>query len=184
MKMELTKGKILISDPFLQDPNFQRTVIILTEHNENGSIGFVLNKPLGLELNEVILDFPKFQSKLFYGGPVQPDTLHFIHKLGSQIDGSQEICEGVFWGGNFETVKVLIEKKQVSASDFKFFIGYSGWAPEQLENELKSEAWMISEGNSEYLFSKNPNDLWENVLKDIGSKYAVIAQFPESPSLN
>lgn len=184
IKMKLTEGKILISDPFLQDPNFQRTIIGLTEHNENGSIGFVLNKPLGLYLNDVITDLTQFKSHLFYGGPVQPDTLHFIHKLGILIEGSKEITEGVFWGGNFETVKIMIENKKCKPNDFRFFLGYSGWAPEQLDDELKNKSWLVAEGRSNYFFSQSPKELWGEVLNNIGSKYSVMAQFADTPSLN
>ena len=182
--MKLSIGKILISEPFSLDPNFQRTIILLTEHDENGSIGFVVNKPMKIEVSDAVPDFPKFKAELFYGGPVQPNTLHFIHKLGGLVEGSIEVLDGIFWGGNFETVKILVEKKQVKASDFMFFIGYSGWSPGQLENEMENKAWLLAEGTKKYLFSKKQENLWGNVLQDIGSEYAVIAKFPETPSLN
>lgn len=177
------KGRILISDPYMLDPNFKRTVVLLTEHNE-GSIGFVLNKQTDLSINEAMKDFPTFNAPLFYGGPVQPDTLHFIHKLGDVLEGSQKILNGLFWGGNFETLKILVEQKQARPSDFKFFIGYSGWAAGQLERELEENAWLVTDANPEYAFADVPDKLWGDVLKDIGSQYAVMADFPENPSLN
>src|SRR5476651_2432719 len=113
------KGKILISEPFLNDPNFKRTIILLTEHNEEGSVGFIMNKPTELSLNDAIDDFPEFDSAIYFGGPVQLNTLQFIHRAGDIIEGSIEIMPGLFWGGNFESLKEQMEIGCLKPEDFR-----------------------------------------------------------------
>src|SRR5687768_14536842 len=128
------KGKILISEPFLNDPHFKRTIILLSEHNEEGSIGFVLNKPTEYKLNQVIDDFPEFDTLVYYGGPVQLNTLQFIYKGENIIEGSMEIMPGLYWGGSFDLLRTLIESKAVNPEDFRFFLGYSGWGDGQIND--------------------------------------------------
>lgn len=177
------KGYFLLSEPFLSDPTFKRSVILLTEHNKEGSVGFILNKDTGLNINELIDDFPEFNCKVFEGGPVQRDTLHFIHKMGDIIDDCHEVCEGVYWGGNFETLKTLIQNKIIKSNDILFFLGYSGWSPRQLRNEIKENSWILTPATQKFIFSKKLN-LWKDILKTLEQKYAIMANFPEDPSLN
>src|ERR1051325_3181117 len=177
-------GKLLISEPFLLDSYFKRSVVLLSEHGPEGTVGFILNKPTDLALNDALEDFPEFNVPLYFGGPVQTDTIHFIHTLGDKLEGSKEIMKGVYWGGNLETLKLMIETKQISEKDVRFFAGYSGWEPKQLEDELKGHTWMIANCDKNYAFSKEPEALWGSVLKNMGSQYAVLANFPDDPSLN
>src|SRR5215204_6333021 len=97
------KGRLLISEPFLPDPNFERTVVLLCEHNAEGSFGFVLNKPSAIKVNEVMEDFSNFDTVVFVGGPVQQDTLHFIHR-NVNIENAIDIAENIYWGGDFESL--------------------------------------------------------------------------------
>jgi len=177
-------GKILVSEPFLLDSYFKRAVILLGEHSEEGTVGFILNKPTDLNLNDALEDFPPFDVPLYFGGPVQTDTIHFLTTFGNRLEGSKEILPGIYWGGNLEALKVLIETKQVKPADIRFFAGYSGWMPKQLRDELKGHTWLISEGKRDIAFSDHPEDLWGKVLRLMGSQYAVLANFPEDPSLN
>ena len=178
------KGKILISEPFLQDFNFKRSIVLLCEHNEEGTVGFILNKPTQLKLSQLIEDFPDFNAPVYFGGPVQINTLQFIHRAGDIIEGTTEISEGLYWGGSFEVLKILIETNQVSPSDFRFFIGYSGWNPGQLEEEMKISSWIVTSVSLENLFSDEPDKLWGDILKKMGKKFAILASFPEDPSVN
>ena len=132
-------GCFLVSEPFLPDPNFERTVILLCEHNEEGSVGFVLNKPSILKFDEAIEDVHNFNVQLYIGGPVQQDTLHFIHRAGHLLEGSIKIGDNIYWGGNYEQLITIINNGELNKNDFKFFLGYSGWAPGQLEEELKQK---------------------------------------------
>jgi putative transcriptional regulator len=184
MQEQPEKGKILISEPFLNDPNFKRTIILLSEHSEEGSVGFILNKPTQFRVHHLIEDFPEFDAPVFFGGPVQVNTLQFIHKAGNIIDDSTEIADGLYWGGSFEILKLLIEAKQVQPSDFRFFIGYSGWSNGQLEEEIKINSWIVTSTTTENVFSDEPDKLWGGILKSMGKKFAILASFPENPSVN
>lgn len=179
------QGKLLISEPFLNDPYFGRAVVLLTEHNESGSLGFILNKPIELNLADVIDDFPEFNGKVYLGGPVKRNNLFFIHTLGKKIDDSVEIIPGLFWGGNFDMVKSLISCKVIQDNEIRFFAGYSGWAPQQLTQEIKDQSWFVGNPQVDLIMKDEPgNQLWSHLLKDMGKEYAIIANFPVDPSLN
>lgn len=183
-KVKPEKGKILISEPFLNDPNFKRTIILLTEHSEEGSIGFVLNKPTAFRIHEVIEDFPEFETLVYYGGPVQLNTLQFIYRGENLIDGSTEIVPGLYWGGSFEILKELIRNHSVHPDDFRFFLGYSGWTDGQIEEELELNSWIVSGTGIDNIFSNEPDKLWRDILKGMGKKFAILASFPDNPSVN
>src|ERR1017187_1503781 len=183
-KIEIKAGRLLISEPFMNDQYFGRSVVLLCEHNADGTIGFILNKPMVLTINEAMDDFPNIDGNVYFGGPVQSNMIHFIHRMGDKLPGSYEIANGIFWGGDFETLSFLIDTKQISGNDVRFFAGYSGWDPKQLKKELKEKTWIIGEGNLKYLFSEDPDHLWREVLKNMGKEFSVIANFPEDPSLN
>ena len=105
-KLTPEKGRLLISEPFLPDPNFERTVVLLCEHNVEGSFGFVLNKPGIVKVDEVMDELKNFNHDIFIGGPVQQDTLHFIHR-NKEIEGGAAVMQDICWGGNFENVLFL-----------------------------------------------------------------------------
>ncbi len=178
------KGKILISEPFLNDPNFKRTIILLTEHNEEGSVGFILNKPTELKFNDAVDGYPDFDALIYFGGPVQINSLQFIHKAGDIIEGSIEVMPGLYWGGSFDSVKDLLEAGKLKPEDFRFFIGYSGWGDGQLMEEIGINSWIVADTKIEDIFSEEPDNLWREILKGMGKKFAILASFPENPSVN
>jgi len=138
---ELAKGKILISEPFLGDPNFSRSVILLLEYSkENGAVGFVLNKPTDLNMSDMIEEYPIDSFRYHYGGPVKPENVFFLHTLGDSIDHSQQIIPGLWWGGDFDQITSLIKSGTVPQREVKFFGGYSGWAAQQLKMNFWKEA--------------------------------------------
>ncbi len=184
MNEEPSKGKILISEPFLNDPNFKRSIILLSEHNDEGTVGFILNKPTQLKVTQLLDDFPEFDSMVNFGGPVQVDTLQFVHRLGDIIEGSTEIAEGLYWGGSFDNLKELIRLNRVSPEDIRFFLGYSGWTGGQLDDEIKINSWIVTSATVENVFSDEPDKLWADILKGMGKKFAILASFPENPSVN
>lgn len=177
------KGKFLVSAPHLTDI-FRRSVIYLVEHDKNGSVGFVLNRPMKYNIDDVIEDFPDFKSKVFLGGPVQTELVNFIHKAPDKIEGGYEIKDGIYWGGNFENLKVLVESHSLNPEDFRFFVGYAGWSPNQLEDELKESSWYIADANEDFIFSGEPEKLWQNILKTMGGEFITISTFPDDPSVN
>lgn len=178
------KGMILISEPFMVDPSFKRSVVFLADHDDKGSVGFVLNQPLGISLQDVVDEnIGNFNVPVFFGGPVQQDMLHFIHCLGEKIPGGVEIKKGLFWGGDFESIISLIDKGEIKSDDIKFFIGYSGWSEGQLTEEIEQNTWFVSPSDSNGVFSKDEN-LWKIVIRKLGVKYAHVANFPENPFMN
>ena len=177
------KGKVLISAPMLGDI-FKRSVILLTEHNEEGSVGFILNKPTDLKLNEIIEDFPEFDAKVYLGGPVQRDSLNFIRRKNYFEDDSYEISEGLYWNGNYEKLKILIETGNIDPEDIKFYLGYSGWGPGQLDNEMSIKSWYVNTPTSEMIFDEDDSKLWSTILRSMGNEYTVISTFPDDPSVN
>ena len=177
------RGCLLIAEPFMKDEHFKRAVVLLAEHNEEGTVGFILNRPLDITLRDVMADTGNCLLPLFLGGPVQRDNLFFVHTLGHIIDESMPVSEGLWWGGNFETVKELAKRKELEEDQIRFFIGYSGWTNGQLEEEMKLNSWIVTKAIPRHITL--PHDkLWGTILKSMGKKYAEIANYPEDPSLN
>jgi putative transcriptional regulator len=178
------RGKILISEPFMFDYYFKRSVVLLAEHNEDGSFGVIINKPMTMAFNEVVKNFPDFDAEIFLGGPVKTDSLFFIHTLGEEIEDSMPIVEGLFWGGNLEQVKEMILLNLINKKNFRFYIGYSGWMPKQLDMELKRDSWVVSSINSEQVMKSDPDKLWKDSLLKLGGQYKMWTKFPTEPTLN
>ncbi len=178
-------GQLLLSEPFMLDENFRRTVVLVCEHTEDsGTVGLIVNRPVNLKFNEVVEDFPKFNSKLFLGGPVGTDTLQFIHRLGNKVEDSLQLTEELFWGGNFEQVKTMIANEEIGPDDIRFYLGYSGWSPGQINQELKDNSWIITPANYNRIFKIPIADLWRAVMKEMGGVYDTMAGYPENPTLN
>jgi putative transcriptional regulator len=178
------KGMLLISEPFLEDPNFDRTVILLCEHNEQGSFGFVINQSANISLKEVIEIAESNDQQLFVGGPVEHNTLHFIHRFPS-LENGVEIINGLYWGGDFDQLLALIDTGQATKEDVKFFVGYSGWETDQLEEELKINSWIVSDiRNPDLLFMQEDKELWKKVLVELGGKFSIYSNYPSDPRLN
>jgi len=181
---DVKTGSVLISEPFLRDPNFDRTVIIICKHNEEGSLGFVLNKPLELKLDEVAKDFGENESDLFSGGPVQGNTLHFLHKGLVDIEDSLEVAPGLFWGGSFDDLKWKIRSGEILIEDVRFFLGYSGWDIGQLDEEIKHRSWFVANLEDDSIFDIDPGTLWKKILEHMGGKFKMVSNYPQDPSLN
>jgi putative transcriptional regulator len=178
------KGRLLISEPFLPDPNFERTVVLLCEHNEEGSFGFVLNKMSTVNLDDIIEDINDFSEPVLVGGPVQQDTLHFVHKA-AYIEGGKSLGNGLYWGGNFEQLMILIDTHEIKTNDFKFFIGYSGWGAGQLQEELDANSWIVTPNvTTDLIFKHDADKLWKTVLRGLGGRYNVYSNYPIDPRLN
>lgn len=183
--IEPERGDLLISEPYLSDPNFDRTVILLCEHDENGSFGFVLNKPAKSNLSELIEEVDGFDADVHVGGPVQQNTLHFLHRSPAKLSGDKEIINGIFWGIDFDGLLTSINTKMVSENDLKFFVGYSGWSEGQLMDELRAKTWIVyKKATPELVFETNAEELWKEALKNMGGKYRIISNYPTDPRLN
>lgn len=178
------KGKVLISEPFLQDNYFKRSIVLLTEYSSEGAVGFVLNKPIDLNANDVIKDFPKTDALISLGGPVNTNTLHYLHTLGDIVPKSVKVLENIYWGGDFEVIKKLIESGNISREQVRFFLGYSGWHANQLDDELAENAWVVSELEPQEIMAPISKHFWKTTLKKMGKKYEMWANFPENPQMN
>ena len=178
------RGRILISEPLLNDYYFSRSVILLAEHNEEGSFGIIMNKPLDVSFNEVVKDFPTFGGDIFLGGPVKSDSLFYIHTLGDIVENSYEIINGLFWGGETKIIKDMIISGHIKSNQIRFFLGYSGWNPNQLEEELKRNSWVVSNTNSDFLLNVDYNLLWEKSLISLDKDYEIWTKFPKNPNFN
>ncbi|MBI3142370.1 MAG: YqgE/AlgH family protein [Bacteroidetes bacterium] len=179
-------GDFILAEPFLPDTNFYRSVVYLAEHGPNGSIGFVVNQPLGLSLKDVIhteqteeLDFP-----LYAGGPVGSDTLYVLHQLGDHVRDSRFIARHTYWGGDFEQIKYLLINKNADHRDLKLFLGYSGWEAGQLDEEMAQGSWIVLRGMDELIFSPQEVSIWEEALRKKGGRYALLAKSPKKPDWN
>ncbi len=178
------KGQLLIAEPtILNDTSFKRSIILLTEHTKESSVGFILNRPLEYNLNDLIPEID-CNFTVFQGGPVEQDNLYFVHKVPELIPDSIEVTNGIYWGGNFESLKTLLMTKQLQSSDIRFFLGYSGWSPGQLEDELKTNSWFISENDFLNIFTTDNETIWKNKLLQKGGKYKLWANAPSDINLN
>ncbi len=177
-------GNLLVSEPFMQDPNFRRSVVLITETGEEGAIGFILNQKSNLMIKDLMADCNS-EFSVFIGGPVAPDTLHFIHSCYHKLNSGVEIAEGVYWGGNFETLQILLDQGHINSTEIKFFVGYSGWGEGQLNSELQQNSWLVADKfNPAVIFVEDEENLWREVIIGMGPKYAHIANFPENPQWN
>jgi len=178
-------GRLLISEPFMMDPNFKRSVILLTEYSSDGAMGFILNHPSEFFLGDLMPELSYSEIPVFIGGPVANNTLHFIHCCPEKITDGVEIAENIYWGGDFEVVKKLITSYQLNPDEIRFFTGYSGWTTRQLDDEIKEDSWIVADKLSkETIFSSDEENLWKQVVRSLGQRYAHIANFPENPALN
>jgi putative transcriptional regulator len=182
---DVRTGKLLIAEPFMLDPNFRRSVVLLTDHKaEEGSLGFIINKKLDLRLNDLLPDFPEFNAALYGGGPVESNSIHILHNIGDLLEGSTRISSGVYWGGDWEHLKFLIEAKLVEPKHIRFFLGYSSWEENQLKEEVDTDSWILSDMHANYLFNLQPHTLWRTVLQHKGNSFAIIGDMPDHNQVN
>lgn len=181
---ELKENHLLIAEPFLKDDNFMRSVVYLCKHSDEGSFGFVLNKVFEQTLDELFEGLEEHPFPVYVGGPVEPDTIHFLHQYPELISGSYALTNEIYWGGDFEDVKSLIRNNQLESNKIKFFIGYSGWDKSQLENELNEKTWLIAQSSKKVIFDLPAGDIWKESIKLLGSDYEIMANFPIDPQLN
>ncbi len=180
-----SKGHLLVAEPtIIGDVSFNRSVVLLADHGKQGSIGFIMNKPLDYYLSDLIPEITS-EFKIYNGGPVEQDNLYFIHKIPSLIPGSVEISSGIYWGGDFTMVAQLIYENQIKPNDIRFFLGYSGWEAFQLNQELEANSWVIVENSYKMnIFGKSYDTFWKDKMIELGGEYLLWSNAPENPSFN
>ncbi|MEM6645442.1 MAG: YqgE/AlgH family protein [Bacteroidota bacterium] len=180
---QLGPGILLIAPPMMDDPNFRRAVVLLCEHGDEGSFGLVLNRMLELELRDVLDEAELAADPLSLGGPVQPNTLHVLHRQES-LDEAVAVTDGVYWSGDFERIIEQVRLGQAPEGEFRFFLGYAGWGAGQLEEELSHDSWIVTPVRADEVFAVEPEKLWRHVLRRMGGDYAILANFPTDPRMN
>ncbi|WP_321331381.1 YqgE/AlgH family protein [uncultured Bacteroides sp.] len=179
-----SRGKILISEPFLLDATFGRSVVLLIDHTKEGTMGLVMNKEIPLLLNDVIKDFQYLESiPIYKGGPLATDTLFYLHTLPN-IPDALPVSKGLYLNGDFDILKTYILQGNPIEGNVRFFLGYSGWDFDQLHQEIKENTWLIGKGDKQSLMNEEVNNMWKKSLKKLGHKYATWSRFPQIPSLN
>ena len=186
MSTPLGKGVFLIATPALRDPNFRQTVILLCEHGPEGALGVVLNRPTEMNITEVLPQVPVLEGqghRVFSGGPVQQESLLVLYHLNEEIEDTHAVLDGVYLGGNLDALKRLLEVPEEKEL-FRAYMGYSGWGPGQLENEMKSGSWLTMPAQPNMVFENHSTRLWANVIQTFGDKYSIYTHMPVDPSLN
>ena len=182
--IEPAENILLIADPFLKDPNFMRTVVYMCRHSDEGSFGFVLNKIFEQTLDELINGLEGIELPVYYGGPVQTDTVHYIHQYPDLIPECYKISDDIYWGGDFETLKALLRSNKIEPQKIKFFIGYSGWEKDQLALELSEKSWLTATATRKIVFDTGSDEVWKESLKHLGGHYEMLINYPIDPQLN
>jgi putative transcriptional regulator len=179
-------GELLLSEPFLQDENFSRAVILVCEHEDKiGSVGFVMNKPSILNLGDLVTELDFLKAEVFVGGPVEQNTLHFIYFGIQLMEESKPLGNDVWWGGDFSDLIQHINSGELDLNQVRFFMGYSGWSSGQLAAELSAESWIVySDPWSQELFDNSPDQLWRSLMKSKGGDFEIQSNYPIDPRLN
>ena len=184
-KADLEVGKILLSEPFLSDAYFGRKAILLCEHNEEGSFGFVLNNFVQVDLNELLEELPEWDARIGLGGPVKDGNLYYLHTKPN-APGAVKVMDGLYMGGDFDWLKSVVDVGAVKESELRFFIGYAGWTSGQLEHEIKSHSWFVTETSIANIMDTTMDEesFWKQLIEGMGKGFGHIANAPSDPSLN
>ena len=177
-------GSLLIADPFANDNYFTRSVVLLCNHDADGSFGFVLNNYIDIELHQILPGFPDVKTRISVGGPVETDSIFFVHKLDSIKDG-MDIGNGLKFGGTFSNMVEELKSNPELINQVRFFMGYAGWSKNQLADEMKTNGWIVSnEFNINELFQNFSTNLWKEIMEKKGGKFKLMSDFPLDPTNN
>lgn len=181
----LEKGTFLIASPDVESGIFFRSVLLLCEHSPSGSFGIIINKKLDLELPEEILSIDQLNNprvSIRAGGPVQTNQMMLLHSSTAIPEQTIEICAGVYLGGDLQFLQEAIIDS--NGPNLRLCFGYAGWQAGQLEREFLDGGWFIHPASSEHIFETAPEKLWQQLLRELGGKYATLSMIPEDLSLN
>ena len=181
---KIENGSFLIAHPTLLEDTFFKSIILITHHSDEETIGLIINKPSKIMLHEIINDLPRSDFPVYVGGPVAKNSIHFIHQIGEEIPNSIKIMNDLYFGGDFEKVKKLIWEKKLDKNQIRFFAGYSGWEANQLQNEIKEQSWFIKKKNKSMCMRYSDSELWSKIIRVMDEKYAIWSNLPKNPSLN
>lgn len=181
--VEPKKGRILIAEPFLTGSYFNRSIVFLVEHNTEGSVGFILNKPVDFPVPDFKKQMPKFNDILHMGGPVNIESVYYLHTLGDLIPNSVQIVDNLYWGGDYDCLKQMIDSGSIDGTQVRFFLGYSGWGEGQLREEIGEDSWLVADIHPDTVMQSS-SKLWNKMVKKQGGIYSIWENYPENPSMN
>ena len=177
--LEPKQGNVLISEPLMNDFHFGRSVVLLIDHQETeGSFGIIINKKLDVQVNHIVDEFPDFEAPVYLGGPVADNQLFFIHTLGEMIPEAYPIIDGLYWGGDHETLSTLIHTGIANESNVRFYLGYAGWDAGQLVEELVRNSWLVGDITTEQYLNTPIEKLWQASVNQLGNSYNMWTRFP------
>lgn len=184
IRKKIEPGSILLSQPFMDDNVFKRTVCFMCAHNKaEGSFGFILNRPTTYKLADFVENLSAIDNTIYYGGPVGNDTLYFLHDNSLELEGALKITDNIYWGGDYEALQIKLITNKEAQKRIRFFIGYSGWGVDQLRKEIIENSWIISQSKPEYVYNEYQN-LWKSIMNNMGELYRHLANLPERLELN
>ena len=146
--------------------------------------GFVINRKLQYVIGDLINDLTGCDFPVFYGGPVQQNTIHFLHRCPGLITGGEKITNDVFWGGEFDELVSLLQEGKLAQTDIRLFLGYSGWGEGQLQDEFKEKTWLTTFSSDKLVFMPDTDSIWKYAVKQLGGEYEQLVNYPLDPQLN
>ena len=184
---EITAGTLLIASPTLRDPNFARTVVLLCEHTDTGSMGLVVNRPTTTSVADVlrgVSQLPPAEEILYRGGPVQQDILLVLHKLDVIVPGAQPVAAGMALGGDMQALVDVLAGTRGPSDRIRVYAGYAGWGEGQLEMEMATGSWFICPATAEIVFDLDPEEAWNAAIRGLGPDYEHLVTMPLDPRVN
>jgi putative transcriptional regulator len=179
------QGRLLIAEPFANDDYFRRSVVLVCDHSDKGSFGFVLNNYLDLDFNDLSEEKLSINTRVSVGGPVDIKNLYYLHSFPNEVPDCFKINEKLALGGDYKTLMKLLKGKKNPEKYARFFLGYSGWTELQLDKEIEDKSWIVTDPELDMsLLDTSSSDLWYKCLNSLGGKYKLFAQFPINPSNN
>ena len=181
------KGYFLIANPVLPDPNFSRTVVLLCNHDDQGSFGLVINRMAPLNAKEIFEEMGMRKSssdRIFIGGPVSPSQVFYLCRSKTLLPELEHICDDVYLGMSWELLDNLMIRVEEPEKNIRFYLGYSGWGEGQLEGEMTRLSWLTCQAQSEFVFQENEDGIWANAVKSMGKDYEYLIKAPVNPQWN
>lgn len=181
------KGSLLIANPVLPDPNFSRTVILLCNHDEQGSFGLIINRVTSLKAPDLFSNINilnTYNKKIYIGGPVSQSAVFFLCRSSYAIGELDEVCPGIYLGTSLESLEEFYSQIENPEQNIRFYLGYSGWSEGQLASEMEQNSWLIQNGDGQFIFLNSEDMIWSTVVNSLGENYQYLIKAPVNPQWN